>query len=203
MDEEKLLAAEISFKLGKYYEERDGNLNEAFVCYNETLTRNNEHKESMVAIARIHQNQGNNEQCEQFCKKILKVEAANEDATYMLANLKLMKEETEGAMNSYIGLLEKNANNYNILANLIELLRKAGRIQEAQKFIENAESKTQRSQMAGLAYCKGLYNRYNSEPQKALRELNFARYDNFYGQSAIQNMIEIYLNPANELIYSS
>ena len=57
--------------------------------------------------------------------------------------------------------------------------------------------------MAGLSYCKGLYNRYNSEPQKALRELNFARYDNFYGQSAIQNMIEIYLNPASELIYSS
>lgn len=57
--------------------------------------------------------------------------------------------------------------------------------------------------MAGLAYCKGLFNRYNSEPQKALRELNFSRYDNFYGQSAIQNMIEIYLNPAQELIFSS
>jgi tetratricopeptide repeat protein 21B len=57
--------------------------------------------------------------------------------------------------------------------------------------------------MAGLAYCKGLYSRYNSEPLKALRELNFARFDNFYGESAIQNMIEIYLNPANDLIYSS
>ena len=57
--------------------------------------------------------------------------------------------------------------------------------------------------MAGLAYCKGLFCRYNSEPQKGLRELNFARFDNFYGESAIQNMIEIYLNPANELIYSS
>jgi tetratricopeptide repeat protein 21B len=57
--------------------------------------------------------------------------------------------------------------------------------------------------MAGLAYCKGLFCRYNSEPQKALRELNFSRFDNFYGVSAIQNMIEIYLNPANEQIYSS
>ena len=46
----------------------------------------------------------------------------------MCANLKLMKEETEEAMKSYILLLEKNANNYNILANLIELMRKAGRI---------------------------------------------------------------------------
>jgi len=61
LDEEKILAAEISYKLGKYYEERDGNLNEAFVSFNDTLTRNNEHIPSMLAIARIHQNQGNNE----------------------------------------------------------------------------------------------------------------------------------------------
>lgn len=122
------MAAEISYKLGKYYEERDGNLNEAFVCFNETLTRNNEHKDSMIAIARIHQNQGNNDQCEQFCRKILKIDASNEDATYMVANLRLMKEETDLAMKSYIDLLDQNPNNYNILANLIELLRKAGRI---------------------------------------------------------------------------
>jgi len=57
--------------------------------------------------------------------------------------------------------------------------------------------------MAGLSYCKGLYSRYTSEPQKALRELNFARFDNFYGESAITNMIEIYLNPANDMIFSS
>ena len=56
LDDEKTLASEISYKLGKYYEERDGNLNEAFVCFNETLTRNNEHIDSMIAIAKIHQN---------------------------------------------------------------------------------------------------------------------------------------------------
>ena len=83
------------------------------------------------------------------------------------------------------------------------MLRRAGKITDAQRFIENAETKTQRSKMAGLAYCKGLFCRYNSEPQKALRELNFARFDNFYGETAIQNMIEIYLNPANDMIYSS
>ena len=63
LDDEKLLAADISFKLGKYYEERDGSLNEAFACFNDTLQRSNEHRDAMVAIARIHQNQGNNEQC--------------------------------------------------------------------------------------------------------------------------------------------
>lgn len=37
LDDEKALAAEIAFKLGKYYEDRDGNLNEAMACFNETL----------------------------------------------------------------------------------------------------------------------------------------------------------------------
>lgn len=67
-------------------------------------------------------------------------------------------------MKSYIDLLEKEPDNFNILANLIELMRRAGRITEIAKFIENAEQHTQRSKMAGLNYCKGLFSRYNSEP---------------------------------------
>jgi hypothetical protein len=38
----------------------------------------------------------------QFCNKVLKVEQQNEDATYMMANIMLMKEQTDGAMQSYI-----------------------------------------------------------------------------------------------------
>ena len=41
-------------KLGKYFEERDGNLGESLKCYQETLQKsNNEHIEAMVSIARI------------------------------------------------------------------------------------------------------------------------------------------------------
>jgi tetratricopeptide repeat protein 21B len=57
--------------------------------------------------------------------------------------------------------------------------------------------------MAGLAYCKGLYNRYTGNPQQALKELNVARFDNLYGVPATKQMIEIYLNPANEMIWTS
>jgi tetratricopeptide repeat protein 21B len=121
----------------------------------------------------------------------------------MLANLMLMKDQTDGAIQSYFRLLDKEPDNFKVLSNLIILLNRAGKITETTKYLESAESKTQRSKMAGLAFCKGVYHRYNSEPQKALRELNFARFDNFYGTSAITNMIEIYLNPANDLIYSS
>lgn len=63
-DEERATAAEIAFKLGKYYEERDGNLDDAISCFNDCLKRsNNVHKDSMVAIARIYQSKGNNDAC--------------------------------------------------------------------------------------------------------------------------------------------
>jgi len=37
LDEERILASKISFKLGKYYEERDGNLNDSIACYNDCI----------------------------------------------------------------------------------------------------------------------------------------------------------------------
>ena len=99
--------------------------------------------------------------------------------------------------------METKPDNFNALAQLIELLRRAGRLTDVPKFIEKAEKIAARSSMAGLSFTKGLYNRYIGEPQNALKELNIARFDSFFGESAISNMIEIYLNPLNEMIFSS
>ena len=40
--------------------------------------------------------------------------------------------------------------------------------------------------------------RYTGEPNDALRHFNKARKDNDWGQNAVYNMIEIYLNPDND-----
>lgn len=66
-----------------------------------------------------------------------------------------------------------------------------------------AEKAAERSSMAGLAFTKGLYHRYMGEPHSALKELNIARFDSFFGEASITNMVEIYLNPMNEMIYTS
>jgi tetratricopeptide repeat protein 21B len=42
-----------------------------------------------------------------------------------------------------------------------------------------------------------------ADPQKALKEFNTARFDQFYGSKSLLQMIEIYLNPNNELLWSS
>jgi tetratricopeptide repeat protein 21B len=164
LEDAKELAAEILFKLGMYYEERDGSNEYALQNFNDALKKNNQHLKAMVAIARIAQNSGDNDQCMTYCQKIIQIEPSNEEATYMLANLMLMRDQPDQATDTYIKLLEKDPDNFRILSNLIILLKRAGKIQDALKFIEKAELKTQRSKMAGLHYCKGLFNRYNSEP---------------------------------------
>lgn len=93
----------------------------------------------------------------------------------MQANLMLMKEQTEGAIKTYIQLLQKTPDNFNTLSQLIELLRRAGRTTSALEHIEAAEKACPRSNMPGLAYCKGQYARFTGEPITALKELNAAR----------------------------
>ena len=53
LDSERELAAEISFKLGKYLEERDGNIGDAITAYTDCLQRKEDHKEAIIALARL------------------------------------------------------------------------------------------------------------------------------------------------------
>ena len=52
----------------------------------------------------------------------------------------------------------------------------------------------------GLNFCKGLFKRYTSEPNEALKFLNFARKDPDFGLRALCHMIEICQNPENQTI---
>lgn len=99
-------------------------------------------------------------------------------------------------------LLDKKPDNFNALAQLIELLRRAGRLSDVPKYLDKAEKSAARSSLAGLAFTKGLFHKYQGEPQLSLKELNVARFDTYFGEAAISNMIEIYLNPLNEMVIS-
>jgi tetratricopeptide repeat protein 21B len=128
LDTERTLAAEISFKIGKYLEERDGNVQDSVVAYNDCLSKKDDHKDAIFALARLFQNMGNNDQCTAYCHRILKIDPSNDNASFMLANLMLMREKSDDAINIFIQLLEKKPDNFNALAQLIELLRRAGRM---------------------------------------------------------------------------
>lgn len=89
------------------------------------------------------------------------MDAGNEEASMMLADLMFRKNEFDAATFHFQQLLEKKPTHYVALSRLIQLLRRAGKLSEVPKFLKTAEQLTKRaSTEAGLHYCKGLYNRY-------------------------------------------
>lgn len=82
----------------------------------------------MASLARLHQTIGNNDECASYCQRLLKIDPSNEQATFMFANLMLVKNQHEDAIRTYSQLLDKDPDNFNTLSQLIELLRRAGRI---------------------------------------------------------------------------
>lgn len=58
----------------------------------------------------------------------------------MFANLNLVNGKTEDAIRTYSQLLDKEPDNFNTLSQLIELLRRAGRVKTVSTFLERAEA---------------------------------------------------------------
>uniref|UniRef100_A0A8B9G865 Tetratricopeptide repeat protein 21B n=1 Tax=Amazona collaria TaxID=241587 RepID=A0A8B9G865_9PSIT len=119
----------------------------------------------------------------------------------MMADLMFRKQDYEQAVFHFQQLLERKPDNYATLSRLIDLLRRAGKLEEVPRFLLMAEKHSSRTKLEpGFHYCKGLYLWYTGEPNDALRHFNKARKDSDWGQNAVYNMIEICLNPDNETV---
>lgn len=201
-------SAELNFQLGEYYETRERNIEYAVGYYGETLRNDDTHEKSILALARIHLQKGELEVCEKQLMTLLRVDPANEDASILMAELMMMLasqggrsdggvQEYKDATFYYQTLLDKKPRNYNALSKLIFLLRRAGRLKDAPRYLLAAEKACTRSvdQEAGLRFCKGVHYRWINKPQDALVELNYARRDPDFRVEALTHMIEIYLNP--------
>ena len=151
VDHERKITANINFKLAKYLEEREGDVDGAIRSYENCLKRDEEHKEAMFAIAKLYLSQNDQDKCIYYCKLLLKLHPSDEETSFMLANLMLLKGDTENALDTFKDLLEEKPDNFKALSQLVELFRKAGRISEAEHYIDSAEKSAIRSNEAGLA----------------------------------------------------
>ncbi|XP_009698481.1 PREDICTED: tetratricopeptide repeat protein 21B-like [Cariama cristata] len=153
----------------------------------------------MLELARLYLAQDDTDACQHQCSLLLKNDQDNEAATMMMADLMFRKQDYEQAVFHFQQLLERKPDNYATLSRLIDLLRRAGKLEEVPRFLLMAEKHSSRTKLEpGFHYCKGLYLWYTGEPNDALRHFNKARKDSDWGQNAVYNMIEICLNPDNE-----
>lgn len=72
LDEQREVSGDISFRLGAYLEEREGNIQDAIIAYNDCLSKHPQHIEAQLSLARLFQSNGNNDDCTKQLNRLLK-----------------------------------------------------------------------------------------------------------------------------------
>ncbi|TYZ57551.1 hypothetical protein PybrP1_008571 [[Pythium] brassicae (nom. inval.)] len=166
------------------------------------LRSDDAHEASILFLARAHQQAGDLDQCQVRCTTLLRLNPANEEAAVMLADIMLQKEDNEAAIYHFQQLLESKPDNFAALSRFIVMLRRAGKLAEAPRYLKLAERSGVRvAHSPGLHFCQGLYARYKNTVRDAIEAFNLARRDPEWGERALVNMVEIYLNPDNENLW--
>ena len=200
--EQRLLLAETCCLLAKHYENEEKNDEKAISAYKEAQKHDEGNIASMLALAKFHLRRGELEKCQHQCMTLMRVDESNEEATMMLADLMFQKNDYRRATLHYRQLLEKKPDNFRALAKLIRLLRNAGTLADAEKFLQRAEACSPRSAHdPGYHFCRGLFSRFQNAVTDAIKYFNKSRRSASWGSEALRNMVEIYINPDNTNIW--
>jgi len=55
LDDEREVSGDIAYRYGSYLEEREGNVAEAIIAYNDCLSRKTDHVDAQLSLARLYQ----------------------------------------------------------------------------------------------------------------------------------------------------
>uniref|UniRef100_A0A8D1WEC3 Tetratricopeptide repeat domain 21A n=1 Tax=Sus scrofa TaxID=9823 RepID=A0A8D1WEC3_PIG len=197
---QKQLAASICIHFGEYYL-AEKEYAKAVRSYKDALSYSPTDNKVVLELAHLYLLQGHLDLCEQHCDILLQTEKNHEMASVMMADLMFRKQKYEAAINLYHQVLEKAPDNFPVLNKLIDLLRRSGKLEDAPAFFELAKKMSSRVPLEpGFNYCRGIYCWHIGQPNEALKFLNKARKDNTWGQSATYCMVQICLNPDNEIV---
>ncbi|XP_003377366.1 putative tetratricopeptide repeat-containing domain protein [Trichinella spiralis] len=198
----KALMMNLSLKIGKQHQ-RHRNYHKAIFHYTEGLSAAPKSIPIMLALAHVYLTTGQWEECEQQCQRVLRLDKENTEALLMNVDILYQKNEKQLALENFECLLKQNPNNYHALLRIIDLSFRIGNLQYADNFIDLAMKNNPRTKHdPGFNYCKGYYEWNRGNPDGALQCFNRVRKDPQWGELATYNIVEICLNPDNQVIGS-
>lgn len=201
---QKRAIADTCFQIAAIYATRKDQENTLKYC-TLALRSDETHEDAILVMARTCQQVGDYDQCQIRCTTLLRLNPSHEEAALMLADIMLAKEDNESAIYHFTQLLEAKPDNFAALSRFLVMLRRTGKLHTtAGRFLKMAERSGVRvAHSAGMHFCKGLFARYKNQVREAIEEFNLARRDPEWGERALLNMIEIYLNPDNENLWEA
>eukprot|EP00730_Choanoeca_flexa_P019334 TRINITY_DN9437_c0_g2_i5.p1 TRINITY_DN9437_c0_g2~~TRINITY_DN9437_c0_g2_i5.p1 ORF type:complete len:1329 (+),score=492.54 TRINITY_DN9437_c0_g2_i5:125-4111(+) len=205
LKEQQQVAAAICSSMAEYFEAQS-NTDQALSCYKEALTHDEGNSEAMLALADVYIKKGDYEGAQYQLSTILHQNTLSHPdvktkAATKMADIMYRKHEYDTATYHLQQLLDREPTAYEGLASMIDLLRRAGKLDVAVKQLEAAEKASDRGDAdPGLNYCQGLYERWMHRPNQALKRFNKARKDAVWGVRALYQMVEICLNPEHQTV---
>jgi len=175
---------------------------EAINYYKESLHCDPDNIGAILAVARVFLTKHHDiDTCSEHYHAALRVDPSNVEVRTLGAELLLVQQDYEAATTSFRLIVEADPTNYVALFKLVALLRRSGKLSDVPRFIALAERKDPRAFAGpGLNACKGLHARYRNDIAKAVKHFNLARRDVHWGVEALVSMIDLYVNPDNEIL---
>lgn len=201
LQQQKSLAADICIEMALLHQGGETGDVKATQLFQEALSYDERNAKATVALAKLYLARGDLETAESGLNALLATDATNNEATMLMAEVKFRQKENEAATNWYQKVLDREPNHFQALSSLIDLLRRAGELTGAVKFITQAKKASPRAETEpGLNYCRGMYHRWQGETNLALKRFNLCRNDSEFGIQAQYHMVELYLNPEDETL---
>ena len=200
IDQYKQHFSKLSMQIAEHYcDARD--FERAIQCYRDALVQDPDNIPASLALANLNLSIGELDECQNICSNLLQKSPQNENALVVLANVLFQRNQHTEAIHHFQQLLKKRPDNFAALAALIDLLRRAGKGEESDKFLEMAERSSAKIPLSpGFNYCKGTHAWYSGNSHLALKHFNLARKDSSWGEKAVLAMIRICLNPDNDTL---
>ena len=187
--------------LGKLCERQLNELGRAGAFYSEAIQYNPENEQASILLSKIQRRQGNHAAAQNQLSGILEKNENSIEASLMMADILCEKSSFQSAFFHFRKILEKTPSNFEILADFINIAYRLDKLEEVPAYFENAKITSAKSKIdLGYHYCRGLYYRYTNSINEALKELVICRKDHCWGERALFNLIDIFLNPSNETI---
>eukprot|EP00742_Colponemidia_sp_Colp-10_P012591 GILJ01014162.1.p1 GENE.GILJ01014162.1~~GILJ01014162.1.p1 ORF type:complete len:1286 (+),score=269.23 GILJ01014162.1:27-3860(+) len=204
VEQQRKIAASICFELGETYLKLN-QPDKAVTCYNEALKLEETNEKAMLALAKLYLSRGEVDGCEQQCNGLIRVNPSCEDAIMILADISFRRNRLDDAAHHFSQLLDKDPNNFSVMVQYVQLLKRSGKLADAPAVFAKAEASMRPGQKPdpGLLYCKGLHERFTNNSAEALKLFNQGRYpkDGPFGEKCLIAMIEIFILPDNENLW--
>lgn len=186
--------AELMMRTAPRYED-------AVSYYQEAIKYNPNKSELILELAQIDYLQGNYDDAEAKAGRVLKADQGNPRALKLLGECLLVKGELEKGIAGFTKIYKRDNNNFIALGEMLIFNRYAGNLLAASNILKKVEARLGKTNDPGLSYCRGLMFYFRRNPNAALEQFNRARRNRVYEQLSLRYMVDIYLNPGQELIF--